>query len=117
MIIDLHSHTRFSFDSTDEPEKLVLKMIEKGVQVFGITDHNYGIKGREKEYIDTINALKNKYRDSIDLYCGVEIATVPRFVSNLIRDVSAYDYCIIEQLDCDDNLLGADLFEYVKVWE
>ena len=41
MTVDLHSHTRYSDCGRDDPEDLVKTAIEAGVEVFGITDHNY----------------------------------------------------------------------------
>ena len=42
MTQDLHSHTYFSACGADDPELLILKAIESGIDVFGISDHNYG---------------------------------------------------------------------------
>ena len=38
-LADLHSHTKYSFDSQTEPEALVLSAIDKGLDVIAITDH------------------------------------------------------------------------------
>ena len=63
MIVDLHSHTEYSWCGRDNPETLVLKMIEQGVDVLGITDHNYGIGERKREYFEKLtknNLLHDK---------------------------------------------------------
>lgn len=114
MITDFHSHTRFSACGADEPEDLVLEMIKQGVEVFGITDHNYGIFGREEEYLSIVSALKEKYKDKITLYCGVEIATLKCLTDRLNKDFSAYDYCLIEQIDSPDSFLANGFFDYAK---
>ena len=43
MIQDLHSHTYYSFCGKDTPEAIVEAAIAGGIEVFGISDHNYGI--------------------------------------------------------------------------
>lgn len=47
MFQDLHSHTYFSACGADEPELLIEKAIESGIDVLGVTDHNYGIGDRQ----------------------------------------------------------------------
>ena len=41
MIMDLHNHTYFSYDSVTEPEELIENAIRNGVDVIGITDHQF----------------------------------------------------------------------------
>ena len=43
MLQDLHSHTFYSFCGGDEPEAVVEAAIAGGLDMIGITDHNYGI--------------------------------------------------------------------------
>ena len=78
---DFHTHTKYSFDSTAEPEDMVLSAIEKGLQTIAITDHadvdceDQGLKwdfsfvGRT----ECINSLKNKYKDQIKILHGIEL--------------------------------------------
>jgi histidinol-phosphatase (PHP family) len=39
LMIDLHSHTNNSPDAADTAEAMVLSAIEKGIDVYGVTDH------------------------------------------------------------------------------
>lgn len=71
IIVDLHSHTKYSHCGRDEPEELVKKMIEKGVRYLGITDHNYGIRGRMRQYYEEISALKMKYASKAEESCRI----------------------------------------------
>ena len=79
-LTDLHTHTTFS-DGKDTPEQMVISAIEKGVAVFGISDHSYTpfdpgyCMKPEKygEYFKTLTELKEKYKDKIELKRGIEL--------------------------------------------
>lgn len=76
MTQDLHSHTYFSACGADDPELLILKAIESGIDVFGISDHNYGIGDKKRRYFSLLTELQQKYSGKIRLFRGIEIATV-----------------------------------------
>ena len=89
-----HCHTTFC-DGKNTAEEMVLSAIERGMPELGFSAHssiataNYTLKSeRVKDYIATVNALKEKYRDSIRIYLGIEADVV----SNV--DLSPYDYVI-----------------------
>jgi histidinol-phosphatase (PHP family) len=73
-----HTHTIFS-DGYHTPEELILHSIENGVKIIAITDHHKAFFMEEPqykpfdEYIKTINKLKKKYKDKIDVKVGIEI--------------------------------------------
>ena len=51
MIQDLHSHTYYSFCGRDKPEEIIEAAIAGGIELFGITDHAYGVgHGRTEVY-------------------------------------------------------------------
>ena len=114
MIVDLHAHTNFSKDAADDPEELIKKMIESGVQVFGITDHNHWIKGIEKEQNAAIRKLAEKYKDKIKIYCGIELSTRPSWELCDFSVPKAYDYALIENVDEAESVTGGDLFGYAE---
>lgn len=136
MIQDLHSHTYYSFCGADKPEDVVEAAIAGGIELLGITDHNYGIGcarldvagstspdikddygGTLKRYFDHINLIKEKYAGKIKVLRGIEIGTVKQGRVPLPEntDVSFFDYCLIEHIDCKENSsTGGDLFSYVK---
>ena len=113
MIIDLHSHTNFSHCGYDDPEALVLEMIKRGVNVLGINDHSVALASRREEYLSTLTALKEKYKNQITLYCGIELATVPERALPSGYDLTGFEYGLIENID-SERTIAPDLFEYVK---
>ena len=76
---DLHVHTLFS-DGKNTPEEMVLTAIEKGFSYIGFSDHapmdfdDGCAMAWEKlpEYSAEILRLKEKYKDQIDIFCGLE---------------------------------------------
>ena len=112
-IVDLHSHTYYSCCSQDIPDNVVKTAIANGISVLGINDHNTGILERHEQYKREISALKEKYKDRINILCGIEIATYPhQFDPTLTDKMSGYDYCLIEHLTEDNSVIGKNLFEF-----
>ena len=76
---DFHMHTNFC-DGKNSAEEMVLAAIERGMTHIGITTHSYTDfdgtycipKERIGEYRAEIARLKEKYRDRITVFCGVE---------------------------------------------
>jgi len=134
MIQDLHSHTYYSFCGRDKPEEIVEAAIEGGIEVFGITDHNYGIGDAKKNvfksettpndyertlvrYYDHINLIKEKYANQIQILRGIEINTLKgtRYALPDSADISFFDYCLIENLEhMEDSIVNGDLFAFAK---
>lgn len=136
MVQDLHAHTYYSFCSDDKPERVVEAALLGGVTQLGICDHNYGIGCARKEfcwdcgtrpnadygrtlerYYDHISALRDKYKNKIDILCGVEISTLPGKDSYTLpngADVSFFDFALIEQLDDPRSITNGDIFAYAK---
>lgn len=117
MITDLHSHTFYSNCGRDDPEKLILCMIEKGVQIFGITDHNYGIGYREEEYRSHIRNLAEKYSSQIKILCGIEICTLPNLSPYKNKNFADYDYCLVENLLDDESEMKGDILSYTANYQ
>jgi len=77
MLSNLHTHTTFC-DGKNTPEEVVLSAIEKGFDSIGFSGHGYtdfdlsycinDIDG----YKASVNSLKEKYKDKIQIYLGVE---------------------------------------------
>lgn len=72
-----HIHSNFS-DGKNAPEEIVLAAIEKGFVSIGFSDHgytNYDLRYCMKDqtgYINEIKNLKEKYKNQIQIYLGVE---------------------------------------------
>lgn len=134
MTQDLHSHTYYSFCGRDKPEQIVEAAIEGGIQLFGISDHSYGVGCGRRDvadsttyeinddyernlvrYFDHINLIKEKYADKIKILRGIEI-TVPNLYGMRTAlpdsaDVSFFDYCLLES----PNLIAqGDLFRLAE---
>lgn len=79
MLQDLHTHTTYC-DGKSSPEEMVLSAIEKGLDRIGICTHGYTdfdetyCIPHEKygEFQAEIARLKEKYKDKIEVLCGVE---------------------------------------------
>ncbi|MBQ8428374.1 MAG: PHP domain-containing protein [Clostridia bacterium] len=117
MIIDLHSHTNYSWCGKDEPQSLVEEMIRQGVQVLGITDHQRGIGEEVARYCDTIRSLAKKYEDRIRLFCGIELCTLPEWQPKQDEDFAEYDYCLIENLSDKESVMDGDLLSYIAAYK
>ncbi len=76
---DLHVHTTFS-DGCNTPEEVVLAAIAKGMKRIGISDHSYTFFDKRycmkeeniDKYYETVTALKEKYKNKIEVLCGIE---------------------------------------------
>ena len=76
---DFHMHTTFC-DGKNSPEEMVLSGIEKGLKQMGICAHSYQFfdegfcikKDRVSDFILEMRRLKEKYKDKIQVFCGVE---------------------------------------------
>ncbi len=92
---DLHSHTIFC-DGNNAPEEMVLSAIKKGLKTYGISVHAYQFfdkryciaKDNIAVYKEEINVLKEKYKDKIEILCGVEQDYYSR------ESCDGYDYII-----------------------
>lgn len=136
MLQDLHSHTYYSFCGGDQPEEVIEAAIAGGIEVLGITDHNYGIgyartdvffseaedlkddyERTLKRYYDHINLLKEKYEGKIKILRGIEVATLNegRYALPENADISFFDYCLVENLDWKRRTMtNGDIFSFAK---
>ena len=68
--IDLHVHSKYSTDNDADPEETILHAIELGLHGIAFTEHYY--YGAS----EPVEVLKDKYKDSIMIFRGVEFSTV-----------------------------------------
>lgn len=109
--VDLHIHSTYS-DGVSTVEEIVESAINKGFDVVGISDHSftlfdtsYCMKSEDyQKYIDEINLLKEKYKDKITIYCGIE----QDYYSN--ANTSSFDYTIgsVHYIKVDDIYIPVD---------
>lgn len=134
MIQDLHSHTFYSYCGKDSPEEVIKNAIDKGLDVVGISDHYHGVvmckngfvydsdeakvtmhNNAVKRYYEHIKLLAEKYKDYIDVWCGVEITTLDLGYTLLPDgvDVSVFDYCLIENFQYEEAVVD-NIFDFVE---
>lgn len=84
IICDSHVHSEFSSDSQAKLDDIVLRAIEIGIPKLCLTDHHdidfpvneedgYDFQLDTPAYIAALAALRDKYKDSIDIRTGVEL--------------------------------------------
>ncbi len=81
---DFHTHTSFSGDSETPMKKQIEKAIELGLEQICFTDHldleypeQYGYFDLEVEdYVKEVLLMKDKYKDKIDIYLGIEFGLI-----------------------------------------
>lgn len=119
-IMDLHSHTYWSDCGRDAPTAVVDMAIAGGIELLGITDHNYGKYPTTKVtheirqvYAREIHGLKEHYRGKIKLLCGIEVATMPEYFNMMPQDYGLFDFCLIEHVGIKTAYAGyAKLFDF-----
>lgn len=109
---DLHVHTTYS-DGNHTPEEMVLAAIEQGMTTIGFSDHSYTPFDLEccvaldqlEAYKAEIAALKEKYRDKIEILCGIE----QDYLSE--TSTEGFDYVIgsVHYLHAGDEYFAVDL--------
>ena len=109
---NLHTHTTYC-DGADTPEQMILAAIEKGFGSIGFSGHSYMFYSnytlqmtpqKTEKYKAEIAFLKEKYRDKIDVFCGLEFDMYSKV------DLSGYDYLIgsVHYLKLGNEYVGFD---------
>ena len=94
---NLHNHSTFS-DGKCSPEENIQAAIARNMISIGFSDHSYTEfdpdtycmkKGRLTEYIAEIGRLKERYRDQMEVYLGMELDGF-----SVLEDKTPFDYII-----------------------
>ncbi len=112
MIQDLHSHTRYSACGRDEPALVAEAAARGGIELLGISDHNYGIGDRKRQYLAELDALRARCAGRLRILRGIEIATLPEHFLKPGEDLSAFDFCLVEHLDSPASMVGRGICEF-----
>ena len=111
MIYNYHTHTTRCHHAVDSDEEYIKAAIEAGIKYLGFSDHapvvfaggsgfHYHMDIDDgEEYVNTIRALAEKYKDEIHISVGFEMEYYPSCFSgmlNLARNFGA-DYLILGQ--------------------
>lgn len=109
-IHDLHNHTIYSYDGRNTPEEIIKTALANGIDKVGISDHQFSMSGRFREYAEEITALKEKYSAKIEVLLGLEIGTRPAPNDFLMSYSHLLDYCLFESLD---SPIAMDFYEFL----
>ncbi|MDD6302339.1 MAG: histidinol-phosphatase [Bacillales bacterium] len=131
-----HTHTVRCGHAFGEDEEYVLEAIAMGLSELGFSDHimlkdhpQPNIRGDYSlldDYVNSINALKEKYKDRIKIYLGFEAEALPYYESYYreLLDSKKIDFlCLGNHLEIVDNQLKAffssaanknDIIRYTK---
>lgn len=100
---NFHTHSEFC-DGQECLEKYVIAAIENGLNAIGFSPHsplpfeNPWSISHEKinEYLQKAGHLKEKYKDKIEIYTGIEFDYIPGYSDNLneILKIGLLDYSI-----------------------
>ncbi|MBQ1210996.1 MAG: PHP domain-containing protein [Clostridia bacterium] len=119
-IMDIHSHTYYSRCGRDQFEQIIEAAIDGGVELFGISDHNYGVGDRIEEYRAKQAEMREKYKDRIRVLSGFEICTLkdPALVGYTydypLSRLEGFDYVLVENIHDERSVWGLDLPEMRK---
>lgn len=100
---NFHSHSHYC-DGADAPESYILKAIQQGFYVWGLSSHapvSFPCKWTMKHdqlsiYHNEINTLKRTYGEKIQIYTGLEVDFIPGVSSctSFREDEFTYDFLI-----------------------
>ena len=112
LLSNCHTHTDYC-DGKSSAEQMIVSAIENGLSSIGISSHspmtgdcNWTMKVQDvNSYIKEINALKEKYKDKIQVYCGIELDN--NFTG---IDLADFDYSIgsVHQFRKDGKIYDVD---------
>lgn len=113
-LTNLHTHTNFC-DGKYSAENMIIAAINSNMQSIGISSHgptqfvsNWNIqKYNVEKYITEIEILKEKYKDTIEIFIGMELDYIPGvgFEETSIELIDRLDYYIgsVHYLDTFKN--------------
>lgn len=89
LFTNYHTHTSRCGHAVGKDEEYVLEAIKEGIKILGFSDHisyphlpQKGIRQDYEmlsDYLSSINELKHKYHDEIEIHVGFEAEYFPRF--------------------------------------
>lgn len=114
---NFHNHTYRCNHATGTDEEYVLEAIKNGYTTIGFSDHapylfpaghksGYRISlDKAQDYVDSINALKEKYKSLIDIKLGFEVEYFPALIEDELDYLAQfkYDYIILGQHFTDNE--------------
>lgn len=107
IITDMHVHSHFSSDSSEQPEAIIETAIAKGFSYVYFTDHhdmdfpanknepNMDFQLDFDAYIKKLFELREKYRDRIEVRLGVEQGICPEIAPRIATLSNQYPFDFI----------------------
>ena len=104
MIANYHTHTYRCHHASGTEREYIEKAIAEGLTVMGFSDHvpmpfpdghqsGFRIRIEELEdYVRTLEALREEYRDRIQILIGFEAEYYPAYFEDMLRLLEPYDY-------------------------
>jgi histidinol-phosphatase (PHP family) len=104
MIANYHTHTYRCHHASGTEREYIEKAIAEGLEVMGFSDHvpmpfpdghQSGFRVRIEEledYIRTLEALREEYKDRIKILIGFEAEYYPAYFDAMMALISPYDY-------------------------
>ncbi len=98
ILTNFHTHSSFC-DGKGKPEEYVKAAVDKGFSALGFSAHaplprpsDWTLQQHQiPEYITEINRLKETYRDTIALYCGLEVDYIPNKMGPADKSITDLD--------------------------
>lgn len=111
MNYNYHTHTIRCNHASGTPEEYILRAIENGVKRMGFSDHfpyvcRDGFEARYRvptaqvgDYFRELRALREKYKDKIEIKIGFEIEYYPDLFDDMVKKAAEYgaEYLILGQ--------------------
>ena len=131
-IYNYHAHTHRCGHASGTEREYIERAISCGIKKMGFSDHipfmhddgveqNFRVPvGKTKDYFDTLKALREEYKDKIEIFIGFEMEYMPTYADKMIDFAlsSGAEYFILGHhfLDTDrpdgkDGLTRVNLFE------
>ena len=92
MIANYHTHTFRCGHASGTEEEYIERAIENGIKIMGFSDHvpflfpnnhqtSWKVQVKDaQDYIDTLTALREKYKDKISIKLGLECEYFPKYI-------------------------------------
>lgn len=120
MICSLHTHTFRCNHASGTERDYIETAVKAGMKVLGFSDHSpyvfdgdyySGFRMRpelQKDYVETLLALREEYKGVIDIKIGYEAEYYPKYFSRFIKMIEEYpvDYLILGQHFLDNETEG-----------
>ena len=122
MKANFHTHTFRCNHAGCSDQRYVDVAIEAGIKVLGFSDHTpyVGFEGdyysfyrmyphQLEDYVNSINSLREQYKDKIEIHLGLEAEYYPKLFDGLLEFIRPYgiEYLILGQHFIDDDQYGA----------